>query len=168
MHVRKEGSNEARTIFDLAQQAFSSMPYSNGSEGPIIDGLRQDGDLTLSLVADDGGVIVGHIAFSPVWINGKHDDWFGLGPVAVSPERQKQGIGRMLIQEGLHQMRHLGAHGCLLVGAPALYQRFGFVSEGQLTYGSLDRELIQHMVFHGSPPQGDVTFAPAFERSLNA
>ena len=162
MLIRPEQSGEEQAIHDLTQTAFARMPYSDGTEGPIIDALRKDGDLTLSLVAVEGDRIVGHIAFSPVAINGVHDGWFGLGPISVLPELQRRGIGKALIAPGLDWLRQRGAAGCALIGDPAYYSRVGFISNGALQYGDLDRSLVQFIVFHGSEPRGSLKFAPGF------
>lgn len=163
MIIRHEEPRDHDAIHQLTLRAFEEMPYSNGSEAPIIRGLRNAGDLTISLVAEDNGEIIGHIAFSPVTIGGKHDGWFGLEPVSVSPDRQKQGIGRALIEEGLKRLQKLGASGCALVGSPDLYSRWGFESDGQLAYGSLDRRYVQRFIFRGKAPSGELAFAAVFD-----
>lgn len=136
------------------------------AEAAIVRVLRENGDLSISLVGDEGAEIVGHIAFSPVAIGGKHDDWFGLGPVSVEPARQKRGIGRALIETGLSLLRERGAQGCALIGSPDLYRRFGFISDGQLTYGTLEPKYVQWIVLGGRPPVGELRFAPAFSLDL--
>ena len=161
--IRSERPGDEAAIHDLTQAAFATMPYSSGTEGPIIRALRASGDLTLSLVAEDGGKVVGHIAFSPVSIDGEHDGWFGLGPISVSADRQKQGIGKTLIHEGLTRLKAMGAKGCVLIGNPAVYQSSGFESDGQLAYGDLDRKYIQRIVLTGPSPQGAITYSPAFD-----
>jgi putative acetyltransferase len=162
MKIRPEQRGEEQVIHDLTQTAFATMPFSDGTEGPIIDALRKDGDLTLSLVAVEEDRIVGHIAFSPVTIDGRHDGWFGLGPVAVLPELQRRGIGKALIAAGLELLRQRDASGCALIGDPAYYKRSGFVSNGALLYGDLDKALVQFMVFRGLEPIGRLRFAPGF------
>lgn len=162
MEIRPEQSGEEQAIHDLTQLAFATMPYSDGTEGPIIEALRKDGDLTLSLVAVEGDRIVGHVAFSPVTIEGRHDGWFGLGPISVLPELQRRGIGKALISAGQDILRRRGASGCALIGDPAYYSRVGFVSNGMLQYGELDRSLVQFIVYQGPQPQGSLKFAPGF------
>ncbi len=169
MRIRPEKSQDIETLHQLTAAAFAPMPFSDGSEPDILDRLREDGDLTLSLVAEDPtGCIVGHIAFSPVIAGSTSSGWFGLGPVSVAPDRQKQGIGRALIEEGLQGLRGLSASGCALIGDPALYGRFGFAS-GALTYPGLEASLVQHLVLDGSPaPTGELRFAPAFHPDSSA
>ncbi|MBW6423143.1 N-acetyltransferase [Rhizobium sp. XQZ8] len=163
MNIRSEGPGDEDTIYELTQAAFAPMPYSSGTEGPIIRALRASGDLTLSLVAEEDGVIVGHIAFSPVSIGGMSGSWFGLGPISVRADRQKQGIGKELIREGLTRLKAMGAKGCALIGNPNVYRSSGFEADGQLSYGDLDRKYIQRIIFSGSTPKGELTYSPAFD-----
>ena len=140
------------------------MPYSNGSEAPIIDQLRNDRDLTLSLVAEHENQIIGHIAFSPVTINGDNRGWFGLGPVSVDPGFQKQGVGSQLINMGLSKIKQKGTPGCVLIGNPAYYHRFGFQSDGNLIYGEVPLPIVQWLSFGNETPNGVLKYASAFER----
>jgi len=162
MLIRPEQSGDEQAIHDLTQTAFATMPYSDGTEGPIIDALRKDGDLTISLVAVEGDRIVGHIAFSPVTIDGAHNGWFGLGPISVAPDLQRRGIGKALIAAGLDLLRRRSAAGCALIGDPGYYSRVGFVSSGALEYGDIDRKYVQFLVLQGPEPRGRLKFAPGF------
>ncbi|MCP4073744.1 MAG: N-acetyltransferase [Hyphomicrobiales bacterium] len=163
MQIRDEQPADKQAIFRLTTAAFESMAYSDGSEPVIIDALRENGDLTLSLVAVDGGEVVGHIAFSPVTINGVTDRWFGLGPVSVEPEKQNGGIGSKLVRQGLDWLKSHGANGCVLVGDPNYYGRFGFMSDGNLAYGDVPGKFVQWLSFDGKPPAGVIKFSPAFD-----
>ena len=107
-------------------------PTATAAKPAILDALRAAGALTVALVAEEGGEILGQVAFSPVAIDGTARDWYGLGPVAVRPDRQGQGIGQALIRAGLDRIRALGAQGCVLAGAPGYYGRFGFVADPRL------------------------------------
>lgn len=162
MEIRDERPDDADAIYQLTLAAFEPMWFSDNTEAPLVGLLREAGDLTLSLVAEIDNKIVGHIAFSPVTINGRHDDWFGLGPVSVSPNLQKGGIGRALVERGLSMLQERGAKGCALTGNPDIYSRMGFVSDGNLQYGSLDARFVQWIAFSGADPVGDLKFAPAF------
>jgi len=140
------------------------MPFSEGDEARVVDDLRKAGALTISLVAmtaDDQ--LVGHIAFSPVRIDGRPTDWFGLGPVSAAPGMQRRGIGSALIADGLDRLRRLPAAGCVLLGDPAYYRRFGFVSDTALTYNGRPNPYFQRLVLEGPPPAGDASFHPAFD-----
>jgi len=161
--IRAEIAGDEPAIHALTAAAFKPMAYSDGTEPAIIDALRAAGELTLSLVAVHGEDIVGQITFSPVTIDGVHDDWFGLGPVSVLPARQSEGIGGALIREGLSQLTAKGAKGCVLVGNPDYYGRFGFVGGTDLTYGSLDRDYVQRLALNGPARGGELLYAPSFE-----
>jgi putative acetyltransferase len=161
MIIRPEASGDEQAIHDLTQTAFANMWFSDGTECSIIDALRKDGDLTLSFVAVEGDRIVGHVAFSPVKIEG-HDGWFGLGPISVSPDLQRRGIGKALIGTGLNQLRQRGANGCALIGDPGYYSQVGFVSNGKLQHGDLEAQYVQFIVFQGPEPSGRLKFAPGF------
>ncbi|MBY5822671.1 GNAT family N-acetyltransferase [Rhizobium leguminosarum] len=163
MLIRNETPDDIDAIHDLTSTAFKPMPYSDGTEAEIVRRLRAAGDLKISLVAEQDGEIVGHVAFSPVMINGAHDGWFGLGPISVKLERQRQGIGKAMIARGLELLNEMGASGCALIGNPEIYSRVGFGSDGQLKYLDLDTRFVQRIVFRGSPPSGTLQFVPAFE-----
>ncbi len=163
MQIRPETPADHAAIHALTQTAFASMSYSDGTEADCIDRLRADGDLTLSLVAETAAGAVGHVAFSPVFIDGRSDGWFGLGPVAVSPDLQKQGIGSALITEGLERLRARGARGCALIGNPDYYCRFGFISDGAIQYRDLPDRLVQWVAFGADRPTGRLVFSPGLE-----
>lgn len=160
--IRAERPGDEDVIHDLTQAAFAPMSYSSGTEGAIIRALRARGELTLSLVATENDRVIGHVAFSPVTIDGHYDDWFGLGPISVRTDRQKQGIGHTLIREGIHQLKALGAKGCALVGDQAVYKGVGFVSDGQLTYQGVPDTYVQYLTLSGHAPHGVLTFSEAF------
>jgi putative acetyltransferase len=163
VQIRSERPADDAAIHHLTLEAFEPMPFSDGSEAPIIRALRQSGDLTVSLVAEDEGAIVGHIAFSPVTIGGVHHGWYGLGPISVRRDRQRQGIGKALIARGLELLKAQGARGVALIGNPEIYGRAGFESDGLLAYGDLDRRLVQRRILAGPAPRGELKFAPAFD-----
>ena len=163
MQIRDENPGDEHAIHALTAAAFDAVEFSDGSEPFIIDALRETDDLSLSLVAVDGHMIIGHVAFSPVKVAGLHDSWFGLGPISVIPDRQKQRVGSKLIHEGLKRLRRMNAKACLLVGDPAYYSRFGFEAGTGLTYGPIDTRYIQRLLLGGTDRQGEVTYSPAFD-----
>ena len=124
--IRSEKSTDIDAIEQVTLAAFTGKFRDNPTEHLIVNGLRDAGALSLSLVAEVDEKIVGHVAFSLVTINGENLNWYGLGPISVISELQKQGIGSKLIHEGLSTIQTLGAKGCVLEGSPAYYQRFGF------------------------------------------
>ncbi len=160
--IRAEAPGDAGEIGALTRAAFADAPHSSGTEAAIVDALRAAGALTVSLVALEAGAIVGHAAFSPVKIDAAPGRWFGLGPVSVRPDRQGQGLGRALVAEGLHRLRALGADGCVVLGEPGYYCRFGFVSDPELRYGAVPAGYFQRIVFRGSPPTGEVAYHSGF------
>ena len=97
-------------------------------------------------------------AFSPVTINGKIDDWYGLGPLSVRPEHQKKGVGQALARDGLHRLMSMKAAGCVVYGNPRYYGRFGFESDTELYYGNVLSGYLQRVVFSGPTPRGEVTY----------
>lgn len=169
MQIRDERPQDAAAIAATTTNAFRDAAHAGGNEASIIDALRCSGALTVSLVATLDGHVVGHIAFSPVRINGQDggqsDGWYALGPVSVRPDRQRRGIGGALIVEGLTRVERLGARGCVLLGEPAYYGRFGFSGGDGLTYFSLATPYLQGLAFDGLLPRGDVIFDPAFYTS---
>ena len=128
MIIRAEKKADTKAIFEITKQAFENNPISQGTEQFIINALRKDNTLTISLVTEIEEKVVGHIAFSPLAISDGSCDWYALGPISVQPKFQRQGIGRALVREGLSRLKSLGAQGCVLVGEPAFYGRFGFKS----------------------------------------
>lgn len=162
-HVREEAPGDAPAIAALTAAAFRDHPHGSGTEAAIVARLRADGDLALSLVAENmDRAIIGHIAFSPVAIADGARGWFGLGPVSVIPLRQRAGIGSALIRDGLRRLAESGAHGCVVLGDPAYYARFGFAHDPALTYAGAPAEYFQRLVLRGDPPRGPVRYAPAF------
>ena len=99
--IRDEKSTDFEVISEVTITAFETMEISNHTEQFIIEALRSAKALTVSLVAEVDGIVVGHIAFSPVTMSDGSKDWYGLGPVSVHPDFQRMGIGKALIQEGL-------------------------------------------------------------------
>ncbi len=161
--IRPEMPSDYEAIEQITIAAFSGKPYSDQTEHLVIRRLREAKALSLSLVAEIGGTIVGHIAFSVVKINSKNKRWYGLGPVSVLPTFQKQGIGSALIKEGLARIRSLGAKGCVLEGNPDYYQRFGFKSYPNLIYeGAPAAFYFMALPFYNEMPDGKVEFHSAF------
>jgi putative acetyltransferase len=165
MQIRPERPQDATTIHALTDAAFKGMPFSDDTEVRVIEGLREAGALTLSLVATHGGEIVGHVAFSPVTIDGETGDWYGLGPVSVWPDRQRSGIGQAMIREGLRRLEAMGAGGCVLLGDPAYYARFGFENDPRLRHAGAPAWAFQCLTLNGPRPSGEVSFHPSFDVS---
>ncbi|BDI59984.1 GNAT family N-acetyltransferase [Qipengyuania nanhaisediminis] len=160
--IRPEAPGDEKIIFALTEAAFSDMEHSDGDEQHLVDRLRADGDLALSLVAEDGERIVGQIAFSPVEIADGAQGWFGLGPVSVWPELQRKGIGGALIRRGIADLRARGARGIVLLGSDTYYPRFGFEPAAPMTYAPAPARYFQALVLDGDKPSGAVSYARAF------
>lgn len=160
--IRPEHPNDIADISAVVSAAFDPVPYSDGGEPAIIDVLRGEGAMTLSLVAEKDGRILGHIAFSAVTIADKPCGWFGLGPVAVLPDHQGTGLGSALINTGLSQLKDMGAQGCVLLGNPAYYKRFGFSQHPALTFAGAPAKNFLALPFTDDLPSGDVTYHKAF------
>ena len=162
MIVRPEREDDIDAIRALTERAFRTAPHADGTEHLIIDRLRAAGALTLSLVAEEGGAVVGHVAFSPVSVSDGSAGWYGLGPISVDPSRQGEGIGGGLVREGLARLEALGAAGCVLLGDPAYYGRFGFVADPKLTLDGVPPEYFMRVAFSPVYGEGTVSYHPGF------
>ena len=161
--IRDQQPEDDAAVRQIVDDAFRGRPYSDGREPAILDALRAAGALTVALVAEEDGEIVGQVAFSPVTIEEAFTGWYGLGPVAVRPDRQGQGIGQALIRAGLDRIRALGARGCVLAGAPGYYGRFGFVADPRLQSPGIPSQYFLVLPFGTEVPGGTVTFHQAFD-----
>ena len=119
---------------DLAKiHALNAAAFETAAEADLVDLLREAGALTPSLVAESDGEPVGHVAVSPVTINGSdRARWFGLGPIAVHPTHQRQGVGTTLMLKVLRETAAIDGQGMVLLGNPAFYSRFGFQRSTEL------------------------------------
>ena len=162
MIIRKEAVSDIEAITEVTIAAFRTLPISNHTEQFIINALRAADALTISLVAEIDGQVVGHIAFSPVTISDGSQGWYGLGPISVLPEYHHQGIGKSLVREGLSLLKALGGKGCALVGDPNYYKRFGFRNYPQLIHEGVPQEVFLALPFTEKVPQGIVVFHEGF------
>jgi len=162
INIREETIEDIESITEVTIEAFKNHPISQQTEQFIIHALRDAGALTISLVAEIDGSIIGHIAFSPVIIADGTRDWYGLGPVSVMPRYQKQGIGKSLIDKGLNLLKELGGHGCALVGDPNYYGRFGFKNYPELVHEGVPQEVFLALPFNEKIPHGTVVFHEGF------
>jgi putative acetyltransferase len=160
--IRNENSKDLDVISEVTLEAFKTLEVSNQTEHFVINALRKAGVLSLSLVAEVEGRVVGHIAFSPVVLSDGTPDWYGLGPVSVLPEVQQRGIGKALIREGLSRLKDMHARGCCLVGHPGYYTKFGFVNTPNLILEGVPPEAFFALSFDGMMPQGTVAFHEGF------
>lgn len=163
LSIRREQPDDVDAIARLTERAFRSAEHSSHTEQFIVDALRRSGQLTLSLVALEGDVMVGHVAVSPVAISSGVHGWCGLGPISVLPERQNLGVGSALMMAALDELRRLEAAGCVLLGEPAYYSRFGFKPYAGLQLPGVPPEYFQAVALRGEIPQGSVSYHASFE-----
>ena len=163
INIRGETNDDIRAITDVTIAAFRTLKISNQTEQFIIEALRVAKALTVSLVAESDGRVIGHIAFSPVTISDGTQGRYGLGPVSVLPECQRQGIGKALVYEGLFRLKGMQARGCCLVGHPEYYKKLGFTNMPGFVHEGVPKEVFLALSFDGHVPQGEVTFHEAFK-----
>ena len=161
--IRSEIDADVSAITEVTVAAFKTLEISNHTEQFIIEALRAARALTVSLVAEVDGRVIGHIAFSPVTISDGTQNWYGLGPVSVLPTYQRQGIGKALIREGLSRLQDMNARGCCLVGHPDYYRKFGFKNVSGLVHEGVPQEVFLALSLDGHTPQGTVTFHEGFK-----
>jgi putative acetyltransferase len=161
--IRDEANTDYTAITEVTVAAFQSLEISNHTEQFIIEALRSAGALTLSLVAEVQGRVVGHIAFSPVAISDDTQDWYKLNPISMLPTYQRKGVGQALIRAGLSRLQDRHARGCCVVGHPHYYRRLGFANIPGLGLPGVPQEVFFALSFDGRFPQGEVTFHEGFK-----
>jgi len=162
IRIRDENSGDPQAIEAVTVSAFLHAAHTSHAERYIVNALRSAGGLAVSLVAEADGIIVGHVAVSPVSISDGASGWFGLGPISVLPQHQRRGIGSQLMREALGLLRSRGACGCVVLGEPEYYGRFGFRAQPSLVLAGAPAECFQAISFDSSQPRGVVTYHEAF------
>ncbi len=160
--IRPERPADHAVIASVIKAAFTEMPYADGDEDQLVDTLRREGALSVSLVAELAGAVVGQITFSPATASDGSPDWYALGPLAVAPAHQRTGIGAGLVHAWLRAMDELHANGCILTGNPAYYVRFGFHLSPSNTPPGEPTEFFMVKLFRGTAPTGPIYFHPTF------
>jgi putative acetyltransferase len=162
--IRRENPADIAPIDAVTAAAFLEAPHTSHTEQFIVAALRAAGALSVSLVAEAEGVVVGHVAVSPVTISDGTPGWFGLGPISVLPAWQGRGVGSALMSAALEALRELGAAGCVVLGEPAYYGRFGFKAEPRLVLPGIPVEYFQAVVFGATAvPRGHVAYHAGFD-----
>ena len=165
-HIRPEMPQDYVAVKDLTEQAFGQT-----AEAEVVRRVRQQSDLhPLSLVAVRNQTIIGHVLFSKVSLTGTKTSGlsFGLGPVSVHPEHQRQGTGSALIREGLTMCESSGSLACFVLGSPTYYQRFGFRNAYQVGFWykkDEDNRAFQVIFWDKADqhlPRSEVRYAEAF------
>jgi putative acetyltransferase len=160
--IRAERETDHSAIDEVLRLAFEGMPYAEGDEAELVRTLRCEGALFLSLLAELDGEVVGHIAFSPARTGATSADWFALGPLAVLPQYQHSGLGSKLVKAGLDTLSGYGAAGCILVGHPQYYTRFGFIAAPELAPPGQPAEFFFIKLLCGELPGQPIDFHEAF------
>lgn len=160
--IRDEKPDDIKSIFNLIKNVFKNAPHTNHAEQFIVDALRRSHHLTISMVAQIGGKIVGHVAISPVAISSGAEEWYGLGPISVAPGHQGQGVGGKLMAASLDRLHAIGGHGCVVLGDPNYYSRFGFQANSRLVLPDIPAEYFQALCLKGDIPYGYVRYHDAF------
>ncbi|MCA8864778.1 N-acetyltransferase [Halomonas sp. SBBP1] len=162
IEVSNEKTGDDARIHQVTEQAFLSAPHTDHTEHFIVDALRRAGAQAISQVAKADGEIIGHVAISPVTLSDGATGWFGLGPISVLPEYQGLGIGSKLVQSSLAALEAMGASGCVVLGDPGYYGRFGFKVVDGLVFPGVPAEYFQALSFSDQFPKGDVSYHEAF------
>ncbi len=165
MRVRDETPDDAAAIGVLTQAAFANAAHASGTEATIVQALRSRGQLSISLVAEVDRQLLGHVAVSPVALSDGSAGWYGLGPISVMPAQQGKGIGSALMQAAIARLEQLQAAGCVVLGDPGYYQRFGFRNFPQLRLPGVPAEYFMALPLAGDVPQAEVRYDTAFEVS---
>ena len=164
MIIRYEKPSDIETITEVTKAAFRDHSFNQQTEHLIIHDLRAADALSISLVAEIDGQIIGHIAFSPVTVSDGTANWHGLGPISVLPEFQGFRIGTALINHGLALLKPMKSGGCALIGLPTYHDRFGFKNYAQLIHEGVPQEIFVAKAFCGTVPSGTVEFHHAFKQ----
>jgi putative acetyltransferase len=165
IEIADETAADVAAIHAVTIAAFLHAPHTSHTEQFIVDALRRAGQLIVSLIAKIDGTVVGHVAISPVSISDGASGWYGLGPISVAPEYQRRGIGSRLMREALRVLREQGAAGCVLLGEPRYYNRFGFRVDPNLKLPGVPLEYFQALSFGACRPRGVVSYHAAFDTS---
>ena len=166
LQLRHETPDDMAAIEAVTVAAFAEAAHTSHTEQFIVCALRAANELTLSIVAEEHGQVVGHVALSPVTITDGHGHqaagWYGLGPISVLPQRQGHGIGSRLMEQALSELRAMQAAGCVLLGDPAYYGRFGFQAHAGLQLPGVPPGYFMALALHGPVPEGIAHYSDAF------
>ena len=162
VEVREERAGDAAAIRSVHVVAFPTS-----SEANLVEQLRSDGDVAASIIALADGEIAGHVLFSRMSVEADGQDLhgWGLGPVAVVPDRQRTGIGSALVEAGIGRARATGVQIIFVLGEPAYYGRFGFDAKSAAPFASPYAGAYFQALALASLPQpsvGRADYAPAF------
>lgn len=162
INIRLEKASDIESIHTMTIAAFLEAPHTDHTEQFIVDALRDSSALSVSLIAEDASTIVGHVALSPVTISDGSENWYGLGPISVLPTEQGKGIGSKLMHAAITELNNINANGCVLLGDPGYYRRFGFEPIDGLVLPDVPPEYFQAVLLQGELPTGIVTYHESF------
>ena len=157
---RLEEPADAPQVRDLLEASFPGF-----GEADLVENLRRDGDMVLSLVAEDDGVVVGHVGFSRLTVEGGDGPFraVALAPLAVYPEYQQQGVATRLIRDGHACLAAIGETLSVVVGEPDYYQRFGYSNRRVAQFESdYQSPYLMAISFGEAPTSGILRFPKAF------
>ncbi|MGW3958635.1 GNAT family N-acetyltransferase [Amycolatopsis sp. NPDC005003] len=171
MLIRRETPADQAAIHAVHREAFRREAGVTPVEAPLVDELRAEGDLInpLSLVAVRDGAVVGHVCCSRARLGDDTTAAVGLGPLGVLPAHQKSGVGSALVHAVLGAADALGHGLVVLLGNPAYYSRFGFVTAADLAITAPDPQWGPHfqartLAAYQPTQAGAFEYAPAFSR----
>jgi len=162
IQICTETTSDVASVHQLTRLAFLNAPHTDHTEQFIVDALRNAGVLAVSLVAKARGQNIGHVAVSPVTLSSGTPGWFGLGPISVLPEYQQRGVGSRLMKRAIADLEAMGAAGCVVLGDPGYYGRFGFKVIDGLTFPGVPVEYFQALTFTDNIPRAVVSYHEAF------
>jgi len=147
--IRPEQECDHASIRNLTKAAFSASEFGHNGEAGLVDKIREAGGAALSLVGESHAKIVGHILFSPLTLQARRGvvEGVGLGPMSVSPDQQRQGIGGDLIREGLNRLKAIECPFVVVFGHAEYYPRFGFVPAADMGITHAFEGLPQELLF---------------------
>lgn len=164
MNIYLESPMDHEAVYAILRRAFADKDYSRFQEETVVKALRQVKAIKNAYVAEVDNNLVGYLALSEVSINGNDFDmtWYGVGPMAVLPEYQRQGIGSALINRILFQLRQTDIGGLILVGDHGYFKRFGFQPSNSMVAQGIPQESILIYPFRKTLPVGELWFHSAF------
>ena len=161
VEIRLEEPRDADDIRDLLEACFPGF-----AEADLVDTLRRDGDIVLSLVAEDEGVVIGYIAFSRLLVEGEEDGVIpavALAPLAVYTEYQSQGVATQLVREGHACIAYLGERLSVVLGEPHYYGRFGYSHRRASAFAcEYQSPYLMAISFGAAPWEGRLVYPAAF------
>ncbi|UOY03029.1 GNAT family N-acetyltransferase [Blastococcus sp. PRF04-17] len=176
MIVRREQPRDHGAVRSLHLAAFAVDPVTGVGrtagdipEARLVDELREDAGFLpyLSLVAEDGGDVVGHVIATRGWLEPFGTPVLGLGPLGIRPDRQRRGLGTVLVHALLAVAEAADERLVALLGSPAYYRRFGFVRSTELGVSPPEQVWGDHFQarrLHEGPVQGTFRYAEPFTR----